>query len=85
MRELHPGILHIRPVLRTEAEQSPRPENREGRKIDELFREFYRSRMNADIREDLMTAFLEILNKKEEEEDGEPEKDKEPNDGRARV
>ena len=68
MRELHPGILQIRPILRSTAGESPEPVNREGRKIDELFREYYRYRMGVDIGEELMAAFLDVLNDKEEEE-----------------
>jgi exonuclease SbcD len=69
MRELHPGILNIRPVLRTEAGESLEPESREGRKIDELFREYYRYRLGVDINDELMAAFLEVLNDSEESED----------------
>jgi exonuclease SbcD len=69
MRELHPGIINIRPVLRTEAGESLQPESREGRKIDELFREYYRYRLGTDIHDELMAAFLEVLNDREKTED----------------
>ena len=40
---------------------------REGKKIDELFMEFYRSRMGVEIPDDVMQAFLEIVNDQDEE------------------
>ena len=67
MRKLHPGIINIRPVFASSAGQSVEPENRESKKIDELFRDYYRYRTGTEIREDLMTAFLNVLNEKEED------------------
>jgi exonuclease SbcD len=62
LRTLHPGIINIRPRLKQEAGETLKPENREGKKMDELFRDYYRSRMGAEIPEDLMEAFIEIMN-----------------------
>lgn len=62
LHELHPGIVNIRPRLRAEAGESLEPESREGKKIDELFKDYYRYRMGSDVNEELMSAFLEILN-----------------------
>ena len=69
MRKLHPGIINIRPVFLSSAGQSVEPENRESKKIDELFRDYYRDRIGTEIREDLMTAFLNVLNEREEDPD----------------
>jgi len=69
LRSLHQGIINIRPRLKTEASQELFPDRREGRKIDELFRDYYKYRMGTEIPEDLMKVFLEVLNS----EDGEAE------------
>jgi exonuclease SbcD len=62
LRSLHPGIINIRPRLRTEEVQVMSPVNREGRRIDELFRDYYKYRMGVDIPDELMEAFLDIVN-----------------------
>ncbi len=67
LRSLNPGIINIRPKLRTEAAKSEIPKSREGRKIDELFRDYHRYRTGCDIADELMDAFLAIVNEVEEE------------------
>ncbi|MBS4026089.1 MAG: exonuclease sbcCD subunit D, partial [Clostridia bacterium] len=67
LRTLHPGIINIRPRLKTDAVEVLSPQSREGRKIDELFKDYFKHRMGAEISEDLMGAFIEVLN----DEDGE--------------
>lgn len=62
LRTLHPGIINIRPRLKTEASDIPDAPSREGRKIDELFRDFYKYRMGVEMPEELMKTFLEVLN-----------------------
>ncbi|MBP7177062.1 MAG: exonuclease SbcCD subunit D [Thermoclostridium sp.] len=62
LRTLHPGIINIRPRLKQEEGETLSPETREGKKMDELFRDFYRYRMGADIPDDLMEVFIEIMN-----------------------
>ncbi len=69
LRTMHTGIINIRPRLLTEPVEVMDSGNREGRKIDELFKDFYRYRMGAEIGEDLMAAFIEILNDTGEEQD----------------
>ena len=69
LRTLHPGIINIRPRLKTEAMEVSSPESREGKKIDELFTDFYQYRMGAEIPEALLQAFLEVLNEEEETEE----------------
>ena len=59
---LHPGIINIRPRLKQEEGETISPETREGKKMDELFRDFYRYRMGADIPDELMEVFIEIMN-----------------------
>lgn len=66
IRSMHPGIINIRPRIRSEETEVMPSESREGRKIDELFRDYYKYRMGVDIPDELMEAFLELLN-----EDGE--------------
>jgi len=67
LRTLHPGIINIRPRIKWEAEERPTPENREGRKIDELFKDFYRYRTGVEIPDNLLEIFLEILNEQEQD------------------
>ena len=62
LRSLHPGIINIRPRLKTEEMEVISPVSREGRKIDELFRDYYRYRMGVDIPDELMEAFIDIIN-----------------------
>ncbi|NLO39738.1 MAG: exonuclease SbcCD subunit D [Ruminiclostridium sp.] len=62
LRMLHPGIINIRPRLKQEEGETISPETREGKKMDELFRDFYRYRMGADIPDELMEVFIEIMN-----------------------
>lgn len=67
LRALHPGIINIRPRLKNDAEEIISTQSREGKKIDELFKDYYKYKMQAEISEELIGAFVEILN----EEDGE--------------
>lgn len=67
LRTLHPGIVNIRPRLLVEQTGTLEPLNREGKKIDELFKEYYHYRLGADVPEELMTAFLEVVNSEAEE------------------
>lgn len=62
LRMLHPGIINIRPRLRQDAGETYSPEAREGKRMDELFRDYYRYRMGAEIPQELMEAFIEIMN-----------------------
>ena len=68
LRSLHPGIINIRPQLKDQPTTDTYYNGiREGKKIDELFMEFYRSRMGVEIPDDVMQAFLEIVNDQDEE------------------
>lgn len=67
LRTLHPGIINIRPKLKTGETEVFDFQGREGRKADELFRDYYKYRMGADIPGELMEAFIELIG----EEDGE--------------
>lgn len=66
LRSLNPGIINIRPRLKSDETEAISPKSREGRKIDELFSDFYKYRMGAEIPDELMGAFLEILSEEEE-------------------
>lgn len=76
IRNLHPGIINIRPRIRSEEAEVMSPESREGRKTDELFRDYYKYRMGVDIPDELMEAFLELLNDDSERDDADNAKDK---------
>lgn len=68
LRELHPGIVNIRPRLRDQAEYSSEYRDRETKRIDELFREYFRSRMGMEASEELMDLFLSVANQETEEQ-----------------
>jgi len=62
LRTLHSGIINIRPRLKTDAAEIINPINREGRRIDELFSDYYKYRMGTQIPDELMEVFLEVVN-----------------------
>lgn len=68
LRELHPGIINIRPRLRNQLEYVGDYKNRETKRIDELFREYYRSSLGMEASEELMDLFLSIANEDPGEE-----------------
>ena len=72
LRNMHRGIINIRPRFRTEEVELEISLSREGRKIDELFRDYYRYRNGMEITDDLMGAFVEILNEEAEEDSAFP-------------
>lgn len=67
IRSLHPGIINIRPRIVAEETEQPNVAGREGRKIDELFRDYYKYRTGAEIPDEMMQAFIEIINDESEE------------------
>lgn len=67
LRNLNPGIINIRPRLKTDAIEVLSPQSREGRKIDELFSDYYKYRMGAELSDELMEAFIEVMNDVNEE------------------
>ncbi len=69
LRDLHKGIINIRPRLKTEATEVLTPKSREGRKIDELFKDYFKYRMGLEISDQLMGTFIEILNDEDDESD----------------
>ena len=74
LRGLHPGILNIRPVLLQDTEEVQDFHNRENKRIDELFMDYYKSRTGIGITDELMKAFIDIVNDRDGEvEDGETE------------
>lgn len=74
LRSLHPGIINIRPRLKTDEVEVLSSQSREGRKIDELFSDYYKYRMGVDLPDELMEAFIEVMNdEKGEDMDSENE------------
>lgn len=69
LRALHPGIINIRPKLIDSDAVISSAQSREGMKIDELFKDYYKFRMGTEMSEDLMRAFIEILDDKDEDVD----------------
>lgn len=66
LRELNRGIINLRPVLTEDQKDEVTWENRESKRIDELFQDFYQHRMGIEVSEELMGTFLEVLNEEEE-------------------
>lgn len=62
LRHLHNGIINIRPRMKDAAAEVLDPMSREGRRIDELFSDYYQYRIGTEIPDELMKAFLEIVN-----------------------
>jgi exonuclease SbcD len=62
LRDLHPGIINIRPKLNNQQEYDLDYKDRETKRVDELFREYYMSKMGMEASEELMDLFLSIIN-----------------------
>ncbi len=67
LRNLHSGIINIRPRIKTDEAEILQPDSREGKRIDELFIDYYQYRMGTDIPDELMSAFIEMLNDDQED------------------
>lgn len=65
LRELNPGILNIRPVIKQENVEAVNYQNRENKKIDELFKAYYKHQKGLEISEELMYAFIDVLSEEE--------------------
>jgi DNA repair protein SbcD/Mre11 len=68
LRELNPGIINIRPIIKNAATEAINFVNRENKKIDELFKDYYRAKNSMDISDELMSVFLDIINNQDESE-----------------
>ena len=62
IRNLHNGIINIRIHLTNEEAMEDSCENREQKKIDEIFRDYYRYRTQTEVSDDIMDIFLELIN-----------------------
>jgi len=62
LRELNPGIINIRPVVADVKESEISVESREGKRIEELFRDYYRYRTGMEAAEDMLETFFEVVN-----------------------
>lgn len=62
LRELNPGIINIRPVVVSEKESIISFDRREGKNIEELFRDYYRHRTGMEAAEELVETLLEVIN-----------------------
>ncbi|HHW31663.1 MAG TPA: exonuclease SbcCD subunit D [Clostridiaceae bacterium] len=70
LRELNPGIINIKPIIATETSFIEGFEDREAKKIDELFKDYYKYKTGMEISDELMTIFLDVLNSEDQGEDG---------------
>lgn len=62
LRELNPGIINIRPVVTDSKESIISFESREGKKIEELFKDYYRYRTGMEAASEMLETFLEVVN-----------------------
>lgn len=62
LRELHPGIINIRPRIRQEEETALSYEGREGKRIEALFKDFYKYKVGMEAAEEILDTFLDVLN-----------------------
>jgi exonuclease SbcD len=69
LRELNPGIVNIRPKIITEESDIADIEDRETKKIDELFKDYYKFKTGMEISDELMSTFIDVLNSDEEAEE----------------
>ncbi|MFZ5351199.1 MAG: exonuclease SbcCD subunit D [Bacillota bacterium] len=67
LRDLNPGIINIRPVLLTDNTEKITYQNRESRRIDELFRDYFKQKTGMEAAEEFMDVFLEIINQDDED------------------
>lgn len=62
IRDLHKGIVNIRLHIVNEEEDRSNFENREQKKIDEIFSEYYSYRTHTQVPADVLNMFLELVN-----------------------
>ncbi|MEA4846352.1 MAG: exonuclease SbcCD subunit D [Clostridiaceae bacterium] len=62
LRELNPGIINIRPVVADDKESVIGFENREGKKIEELFKDYFRYKTGMEAAEEMLETFFEVIN-----------------------
>lgn len=66
LRELNPGIINIRPRIITGAGAVESCESRETKRIDDLFREYYRHKTGLEVSDELLGAFLDVAYSRED-------------------
>jgi DNA repair protein SbcD/Mre11 len=69
LRKYNSGILNIRPILRETDEDFNPNLLREGRKVEDLFLDFYKSKTGMDAKPELIETLIELLTEKIEEEE----------------
>ncbi|HYF84028.1 MAG TPA: exonuclease SbcCD subunit D [Clostridia bacterium] len=62
LRELNPGIINIRPVVTDEKDSVISFESREGKRIEELFKDYYRYKTGMEAAEEMLETFIEVVN-----------------------
>ena len=62
LRTNNPGILYIRTLLAGSPSPGLPPDARRGKKIDELFAEYYRFRQGVPIPNDVLATFIDLQN-----------------------
>lgn len=62
LRRIHPGIMNIRPIIHKVDHEPERLVQREGRKIEDLFTEFYKQkRQGIEPRNEVLEMLVELL------------------------
>lgn len=80
LRDLHPGIINIRPRLKNQLIRDIDYKDRETKRVDELFREYYMSKLGMEASEELMDLFLNIVNQDTDDQTKENETGGEENE-----
>jgi DNA repair protein SbcD/Mre11 len=65
LRRFHPGIINIRPILKTDPSKQRELISREGRKLEELVFDFYKTKRGVEPDLELLQTLMEILGENE--------------------
>ncbi len=68
IRELNPGIINIRPKIKNERVEEIECKDRETRRMDELFFDYFMYKTGMEAASELMDVFLDIINHEEQPE-----------------
>jgi len=69
LRNFNPRIINIRPILKEKDEDFSPDLLREGRKVEDLFLDFYKSKMGIEAKPELVDTLIELLIEKVDEEE----------------
>jgi exonuclease SbcD len=62
LKSMNPGIINIRPIIINDLNDIKKYEERQTKKIDELFKQFYKYKTGIEAKEEIVKLFLDIIN-----------------------